>query len=162
MRRVRFSTGLAVTALATTDVVVGDLLAAADAKYRILSVEFTAAWTEIKASIDGALLFGVAHGDYTATEIEEALEATLSISQGNMIAREQANRLVRILGIIQGDVITPEADSVFNDGRSIKKRLNWEIPIGIATEMWVMNSSGTVYTTGSVLILQGTANVVFT
>ncbi len=98
MRRVRFSTGLAVTALATTDVVVGDLLSAADAKYRILSLEYNAAWTEIKQAIDGALLFGVAHGDYTAAEIEEAIEATLSINQGNMVAREQANRLVRILG----------------------------------------------------------------
>ncbi len=162
MRRVRYAAGISAGALDLNKATSGTLLPVGDAKYRILSLEYTATWADIAAQIDGGAVFGVAHGDYTDTEIEECLEISASISQGDMISREKANRMVRILGTIQGDPNTAEGDSTFDSGQMNKERLNWEIPIGKTLKQFLYNSSGTIWTTGSLLFMMGTANVVFT
>ncbi len=162
MRRVRYSKAGTVGALATKTLKGIELLPAADSKYRIMSLEYNAGWTEIVATIDGNLLFGVAHGDYTDAEIEEAIESTLSINQGNQIAREQANRLVRILGSIRGQPANANGDDIFNFGEQKKVKLNWEIPIGKKLNMWVYNDSGVIWSDGSNFNMTGRANVIFT
>ncbi len=163
-KSVRYSNTLALGALAAFDVIEGDMIGASDSKYRLVSLDYNAAWNEIQSGIDGNCLFGVAHGDYTAAEIEECIEATASIVQGNKIANEQANRLVRVLGTISGVGAgggSTDADSIFNDGEKMRAKLNWQIPIGITVVMWALNQSGAVWTTGSSLAMTGTAHVVY-
>lgn len=160
-RAVRFSNSLAAGALASVDLTSGQLLPTADAAYRLLRLDMVASWLDIADEIDGLMMFGVAHGDYSTTEMEEAIEATSSINQGDMIAKEQASRQVRICGVIKGSPEIIGQDDVFDEGKKHRHKLNWRIPIGKALDMFVFNQSGTIWSTGSSLILTGIAHVLF-
>ncbi len=148
LRRVRVSNSTAVGALTSQDVLTGGLTNAADDTYRCVSVKFVYGWTGI-AAIDDGMEFGLAHSDYSAAEIEECLEANNSIDLGDKVAQEQANRLVRTIGIFQGTPNTAAGGSVHNDGRPVHTKLNWLMSIADTLSIWVRNSTGTVYTTGS-------------
>ncbi len=160
-KAVRFNGQLAAGALATLDLVSGNFITASDSAYRLKSIDFNAAWVDITDVIDGGMLFGIAHGDYTAAEIEEAIEASNSIDRGNKIANEQANRLVRVLGNFgsQGTVL---GDINFNDGVVKRVKLNWPIEIGQVVSMWIYNSTADAWTTGSLLSLIGQAFIQYT
>ncbi len=154
LRKVRNANSLLVTALATQDLVKGALTAAVVATTRVVSMEMTWGWSDIAAAIDDGLEFGVAHSDYTAAEIEEALEANSSMDMGDKIRQEQANRLIRSIGVITGSSIVGGGIQ-FNDGKPIKTRLNWLLNIGDTLDVWVRNSSGVVYSDGSSLTSLG-------
>ncbi len=162
MKAVRFNATTGLGALATLVVASANMISASDAKYRLLSIRFVANWNNIEVGDDGALMFGIAHGDYTAVEIEECLEATTSISQGDKIANEKADRLVRILGIFPsapGAAAGGPQELSYNDGRAQTVKLNWEIPIGKTVSFWGYNTSDDQYTTGSNLVMLGSANI---
>jgi len=106
---------------------------------------------------EGPLLFGVAHSDYTAAEIVEALAATI-VDGSDKIALEQARRLVRRIGIFSGF----DTNETFNDGKSMKTRLNWEIQDGKSLNIWVLNNSGAILTTGSAVQVNGHINLTWT
>ncbi len=155
LRKVRVSSTLSVGGLAAADVIAGSLGGTATSPMRIMSFEGTYSWIDIAAVNDGAMEFGIAHGNYTAAEIEECLEATTSMGLGNKIARERASRLVRVVGTIKGNPAVVAGESNYNDGRPRKTKLNWLIPSGENISMWVKNSSGAVYITGSSLSVLG-------
>ncbi len=115
--------------------------------YRAMS--FKGTWAiQALAAADGPIVVGFAHGDYTITEIKEAIESVGSIVQGNKIAQEQSNRLVRIVGTFTGD------RDMLNNGNPIKTRLNWPIQIGQTLDMFVYND-GSVMTTGAFQKING-------
>ncbi len=107
-------------------------------------------WTDVADVNDDYCQFGVAHSDYTAAEIEEALEGTGGIDLGDKIGQERANRLVREIGAFAN---TPQVSGGVgvNDGRPIKTRLNWKISIGDTLVLWARNASGVVFVTGSAI-----------
>ncbi len=154
LRKVRVASSPAAGALASTAVVTTPITAAAADKVRIVTVEFAYIWADIQAAIDGGLEFGLAHSGYTATQVDECLEANGSIAIGNKIAQEQANRLVRSIGVIAGTDING-GEAVFNDGRRTKTRLNWLLSVGDTLNLWQRNGSGTIWTTGSQVEVQG-------
>lgn len=119
-----------------------------------MSVNFSYSWID-KAQIDGGLEFGLAHSDYSPAEIEECLEANASMDLGNKIAQEQANRLVRAIGTITGNQAVAGGEAAFNDGRRMKTKLNWTIAIGDFLVLWVKNSSGIIYSSGSSVSVLG-------
>ncbi len=124
-----------------------DFTGAADGTYRAVSAKL--AWSlQNLAAGDGPLIVGYAHSDYTVTEIKEAIEAVLAISVGDLIAQEQANRLVRVVGSL-----TDEAPQL-NDGMPISTKLNWLIPIGKNVEIFAYND-GITMTTGAVVNATG-------
>ncbi len=160
-RAVRIVKGFSVTALAAAGLLSSDLLIASDAKYRLSSIVCRYTWQDIAATIDGGLVFGIAHGDYTDTEILEFINASTSLQQGDMVANERAQRRIRIIGSIQGsDVVDGEAS--YNLGRPVKTKLNWEIPIGTTVSVWIHNGSATIWSIGSDFFTIGQANVWFT
>jgi len=122
--------------------------------YRLISVKASYSWSD-KATIDDAATFGLAHSDYDAAEIEECLEASTSIDLGDKIAQERANRLVRTIGTITGDSNVANQGNNFAGGRLVKTRLNWLMSIGDTLTLWIRNSSGNVYTTGSAITMAG-------
>ncbi len=154
LRQVRVSSTVALAALAPADLVAGAIGGTADSPVRIVSFKGTFSWID-KAQIDGGAEFGLAHGDYTAAEIEECLEATTSMALADKIAQERANRMVRVLGTITGNQAIAGGEAPANDGRPIKVKLNWLIPSGENISAWIKNSSGVVYTTGSSLSVLG-------
>ncbi len=155
LRRVRVATSPAIGALASEDVTTVALTDVTTDKLRLISFNATYNWVDLAAIIDGGLEFGLAHGDYSAAEIEECLEAAGGIKLGDKIENEKANRLVRRIGVISGEVATSGQEKQFNSGRPVKTKLNWLLPAGIALNIWFRNGSGVVYTTGSSMAVLG-------
>ncbi len=153
LRMVRINAASSIGALGSLDVAVNPVSGAPADKMRFVSVNASYSWTG-KASIDDAAAFGLAHSDYTATEIEECLEASTAIDLGDKIAQERSNRLVREIGTISGG----EPDSsgeMYNDGKIVKTKLNWLMSSGDTLNLWIRNASGVVYTTGGSITIAG-------
>ncbi len=148
MRRVRVSASLSLSTLGANTVLPLTLTGAADGAYRIVSAKLN--WTLVGLTEpEGPIVVGLNHSDYTVTEIKECIEASAGINVGNKIAQEQANRLVRIVGVMESD--TDE----LNDGKPISTKLNWLMPIGMSTEMFAYNDAASALTTGAALKVNG-------
>ncbi len=94
----------------------------------------------------GPIEVGFAHSDYSLAEIEEFLELTTSWNEGDLTDREITNRKIRRIGVFE----TPESaalDSVLNDGKPIKTRLNWILNAGQGVNFWVYNTGGSAVAT---------------
>ncbi len=154
LRKVRVASAVAVGALAALDVTAGAITNAAADKIRFISLIAAWSWSDISAALDDSMEFGVAHSDYSAAEIEEALEAGGSLDLGNKVEQERANRLVRSIGIMSNEGAA-QGGAQFNDGKPVKTRLNWLMSAGDTLSMWMRNGSGAVYTTGSTLVCSG-------
>ncbi len=102
---------------------------------------------------EGPIVFGVAHSDYTAAEIEEFMEASASWQKGNKIANEQARRKVRIVGSFQGEL----AEETINDGQKQRIKLGFVIEDGKGLQLFAYNEGSSTLTTGTVLELKGAA-----
>ncbi len=162
MRVVRLDASFAAGALGADAILSGTLIPASDSNYRLLSVKCLAVWADIAAVIDGGAAFGVAFGDYTDTEIFECVTATGSISRGDKIVLEKANRWVRLIGTFPSSPsAAPDGEVVFNDGRPRKTRLNWAIPIGKTVKFFIWNQSDTLWSAGSTLVMTGSAAVAY-
>jgi len=107
----------------------------------------------------GPVLVGIAHGDYTAAEIEEFIETTDSWDEGNLVEQETAGRKIRRLGILR----TPDSateSSRLADGRQMKTKLNWILTQGQTLSLWAYNMGAAPFSTTDPRIdLQGHANL---
>ncbi len=157
LRKAKIAASMAIGALASLDVIAAAGTSPTTNTLRVMSVDCAYAISDLGAQIDDGFQFGWAHSDYTATEIEECLEATASMGVGNKVEQEKANRLVREIGLMspQGLVASGGGGFNFADGRRVKTRLNWLLAIGDTLNLWVRNASGVVYTTGASLIANG-------
>lgn len=137
-------------ALADQTVLAAPLSSVSDEEYRAISLKL---WLSIRAHTagEGPILVGVAHNDYSVTEIKQYIEATATMTRNNMIAAEQANRFIRRLGVFAGDAVT----ETLNDGNPIHVKLNWHVVDGTALQIWAYNQSGATLTTGTVVVTQG-------
>ncbi len=99
----------------------------------------------------GPIVVGVAHGDYTAAEIEECLEAVASWDSGDKVEQERRRRKVRQIGIFPG----LDADEVLNHGVKIRTKLGFVLQVGETLSLWTWNRAGVTLTTGTIITLQG-------
>ncbi len=156
MRRIRITPELPLSTLGSdTALTVAVVGGTSTTPMRVISINATWQISALTAD-EGPLTVGYAHPDYTVTEIKECLEAGNSIDLGDMIAREQANRLVRIVGTIDSE------DERLNDGLPVKTKLNWLLPAGDVVEIFVFNEQTGALTTGSSLKVSGDMWVVDT
>ncbi len=118
----------------------------------VSTVRGTWTWENVTVG-DGPIVVGLAHGDYTAAEIEECLEALGAWDEGDKVAQEQANRLVRQIGTFGDGTVQQE----LNDGKPITTRLNWRIATGDTLQLFIWNK-GEVLSTGSSVNFQGHLN----
>ncbi len=152
-RMVRVSPAVTLSTLASQTVITSALVGTSDAQYRLLSAKMS--WSQLGlTAAEGPITVGYAFGDYTVTEIKECLEIGASISPGDKIAQEKGNRWVRIVGTFEAD-----AQSVLNDGRPIKTKLNWKVQIGSTVNIFAYNESGSALQTGTVINAQGSLYV---
>ncbi len=150
LRRVPITPFVALGALVAGIAVKVGLTGTSDAQYRLISAKLT--WTMHNHTVgQGPISVGFAFGDYTVTEIKEALEIASSISIGDKIAQEKANRWVRQIGSFAGESVS----EVLNDGKPIHTRLNWAVPIGETVAMFAYNNDTNDLTTGSVVGIMG-------
>ncbi len=112
-----------------------------------------------KATDDGPILVGVAHSDYSDSEIEQVIEATLSWNVADKIAQEIAKRQVRRIGIFENPATVDESVTL-NDGRPIKTKLNWTLTTGQTLKLWSYNMGvSALATTSPQVHMQGKANL---
>ncbi len=136
--------------LANADLIAGELVPVADEEYRALSLKLV--WAIKGATVgEGPIVVGVADGDYTAAEIEEWLEATTAMTRGDRIAREQADRRCRRVGVFGNEGVA----ETLNDGKAITTRLNWHVVEGKTIQVWAYNQSGAALTTGANIMQNG-------
>ncbi len=151
-RKLPFDVDIAGGTLAADDVTQTTFGTTLTEERRVLSIEASWGLTGLAAT-DGPLVVGVAHSDYTAAEIEEALESSGSWDEGNKVSQEQGSRLVRQVGILT------EEETALNDGQPVKTRLNWRLATGDTLQFWIWNR-GIGMTTGSLVKVSGHANSV--
>ncbi len=108
----------------------------------------------------GPILFGIAHSDYGATEIEEVIENTGGWNEGDKVSQEIAKRQIRIIGQFVGTQGTGTNDVKFNEGKPVKTKLNWILVTGQTLSMWAYNISGAALTTADPeMLANGHANL---
>ncbi len=108
---------------------------------------------------DGPIEVGIAHSDYSDTEIEEVLENVTSWDEGNLVGQEIAKRKVRKIGVFSQDDDVTHATVVLNDGKPIKSKLNWILRTGQTLALWVYNDGVSAIATGSVAHVEGHVNL---
>ncbi len=107
----------------------------------------------------GPIAVGVAHSDYSQGEIETWYEQTASWETGDLIAKEVANRKIRLIGTFPGAGVAGSAQ-VLNDGKAFKTRLNWKLATGQTLALWAYNmGSNAVATTDPSVHFSGHANL---
>ncbi len=149
LRRVRFSTELALATLGSDTALTVSLTGAGDHAYRAVVIKGSWNQTGLTAG-EGPVTVGYAHSDYTVAEIKECLEAFAAISQGDKIAQEKAGRIVRTVGTFRS-----EANNALNDGKPISTRLNWLMAIGDSINMFCFNEEQGALSTGALINHQG-------
>ena len=149
LRKVTISSQSVAGALTTLDVVSNPVVSASANAYRIITMDASYGNEGFTVG-EGPVTFGLAHSDYSAAEVEECLEAVGAIDIGDKVAQEQANRLVRQIGIMQ----TQDAEA-FENGRRIKVKLNWHIGIGDQVNLWIKNKDANTLTTGGRITIDG-------
>ncbi len=154
-QQIRISTQYAVGALTVNNLTSGVLGPTLTDDYRVTSID--GVWSMIGVDGEGPITVGVAHGDYTAQEIEDCLLASQT-RPGDKIAMERSNRLVRVIGVFDQDQ-NPEK---LNDGRKIKTRLNWRLDGDadgiIGLQVWSFSQFAGTLTGGALLKFQGVFN----
>ena len=112
-----------------------------------------------KAATDGPVLVGLAHGDYTAAEIEAWLENADSWNEGNLVQQEIAKRKIRLVGTFESPADSAEAARL-NDGKPITTKLGWILLQGQTISVWAYNlGSSALGTTDPNVRAQGHANL---
>ncbi len=108
----------------------------------------------------GPILVGVAHSDYSDTEIEEWIESTGSWNEGDLVqSREVGKRWIKKVG----EFPTAEDASkvvVLNDGKPIFTKLGWMLLQGQGLKQWAYNQgTAALATTDPTVRLSGHANL---
>ncbi len=110
-------------------------------------------------SMDGPIMVGVAHSDYSDSEIEEVIENTGTWNEGDLVSQEIGARKVRIIGIFENPSDASDA-VVLNDGKPIKTKLNWILLQAQSLRLWGYNLGSSAFaTTAPVTQCEGHANL---
>ncbi len=124
--------------------------------FRILKSEVVAMVNGLTAGQGRGLVLGIASGDFSAAEIEEALEVNGPTNRGQQIENERAMRNVRILGV--ADPNDPASTQV------VFRDINTNAPMMISKHRWTYsNPSGWdwfVYNLGGSLTTGATVQLI--
>ncbi len=108
----------------------------------------------------GPIMVGVAHSDYSATEIEEFIENANSWNEGDLVAQEIAKRKIRIVGILVPEVAGAVGDGRLNDGKPITTKCGWILTTGNGVDIWAYNMGDVALgTTDPQVSVNGHANL---
>ncbi len=148
----RMSESIAVGALASNTLDAADFTNVLDQEVWAISCDVNVSAHGFTAN-QGPVLFGLAHGDYTAAEIEEWLEANASWVSSDKIANEKARRKCRIIGRLEQPYAG--AERTFNDGKKLRVKLGFKVQSGETLKIWVYNDSGAQLTAGGIIEIKG-------
>ncbi len=140
---------LGLSTLGDNTVLTQSILGALGEEMFFISADLT--WTLAEATAgEGPIKVGVAHGDLTAAEINEALDAS-PLDRDDIIANERRRRPVRTVGMFRSTTAT----EVLNDGRKIRTTIKMKVGIGHDLNFWARNQSGATLTAGTQIQVDG-------
>ncbi len=114
--------------------------------FEVISTDMLVSYEDHTAG-EGPIEFGLAQAELSGTEIQEAVDAQPT-SESDIPAIEHARRKVRTYGYLSGAQIS----EVANDGKHIRKKMYVNVPAGKAMpDLWVINRSISLFTTGTVV-----------
>ncbi len=147
-----FTSSQALSTLADGTVLLSNITGTLVDPFHAISMDIN--WTLRGGTVgEGPIEVGVAHGDYSTTEVSEALNAGQTIVGRNvdMIEKEQARRLVRLAGAFDGQL----ANDDINDGKMQRVKMGWTIGTGKTLNVFEINRSGSALTGGQVVEFSG-------
>ncbi len=147
---VRVAAVVSLGALATTGISENVLLTNSDQELYLVSGDLIVSMRDHTPD-QGPITVGVAHGDYSATEIDEWFESNAAVTK-DMIAREKSRRKCRAIGAFPGT----EATEVLNDGKPIRVKLGFAISEGSNLNLWGRNDDDGTLTSGTDIVITGT------
>jgi len=110
---------------------------------------------------DGPILVGVAHSDYSSTEIEEWIENVQDWAEEDQIGAERGKRKIKQVGMF--DIppnTTPSSAMVLNDGKPIRTKCGWQLRTGQTVKFWAYNKGTSALASTSPLVgIDGHANL---
>ncbi len=101
-------------------------------------------------ALDGPFQIAVAHGDLTAAEIVEALDAELT-DPDDIIQKERARRPVRRVGMFP----VAASNEVMNAGHEVHTTLRFSVGDGHNLSFAAVNRTGGAITTGMIIEITG-------
>lgn len=108
---------------------------------------------------DGPILVGVAHSDYSTSEIEAWIENSGGWSEGDLVAQEIAKRKIRQVGVFENPSAAVDV-AVLNDGKPITTKCGWMLETGDTVRYWAYNTgTSALATTDPNLKINGHANL---
>ncbi len=99
---------------------------------------------------EGPITVGLSNSQLTVAEIAEALDASPT-SEADIVAREQARRPVRAVGVFPGLL----SEETLKDGLMIRTPLRMSLAGDLEIAAWARNQSGATLTTGTVVEVNG-------
>ncbi len=151
IRYLRASEEMALLTLGTGSVVAGGFDSSVDERTWMVSADLVTSLEGLTPG-EGPIVVGVAHGDYSSTEIGEWFAGTGGWSTADLVAQEVRRRKIRQIGTFPG----LGAEEVLNDGKPVHVKLGFYLDDGQSLQMWAFNAGSTnPLTTGAVLELNG-------
>jgi len=136
---------------ANAGILVGTKLATTD-NFRMLKGEVTAILSGLTAAEGQGLLFGIADGDLTLVEIEEALDLNGPLDMGDLVIAEQAGRPVFVLGVYEIMEVA-STQGLFRDKLTgapmITHKTRWTFRDASKGWNYFVYSPGAAFTTGA-------------
>ncbi len=146
---------LASKAVAVADLFGGNL----EEDFYAISADLTAQIIGLTAGEADPSMLVLAHGDYSAAEIAEALVVKL-LGPGNKIEQERARRLVRKVGAFYNVRGISAQTTMYLQGRDgaglVRTKIKFVIDSGKTLDVGLYNNSGATLTTGASVRITGT------
>ncbi len=121
---------------------------------RTFALSMNATWLlRDSTALEGGLVVGVAHSNYTDSEVEAYIENTGFWDEGDLSNQEIARRKVRVVGTFGA----LGEDVALNDGKPIKTVLKFILNQGATLKLFAYNRSGAALTTGGFILISGWA-----
>ncbi len=95
----------------------------------------------------GPLIFGVAHSDYTAAEIEEFIEQSGSWNEGDKISQEVGRRKIKIVGQFDIPFDGTNLNLNYDHGKKVYTRLGWILTTGQTFDLFIYNQGEAAFAT---------------
>ncbi len=113
------------------------------------------------AAGDGPIIVGIAHSDYSATEIEEWIESTDSWNEASLVEKEISSRKIRQVGVFQAPPGGSGLGATYlNDGKPIRTKCGWILSTGQTIDLWAYNmGDSALATTDPQVSVNGHANL---
>ncbi len=152
-----FDVNVALGALANTLIVKTGLTSGFTQNLYIMSVDLAGIITGLTAGEGDPLELGLAHSDYSVTEILENTDVQF-LGPGNKIEQEQSRRLVRKVAEGYSDLASDTTIMFIGrfGSRIIRTKIKFVCQDTKKLDVWVKNRSGSTLTTGASLRASGT------